>query len=295
MNTRSEKLEEQERSYKKESFKKGIKKVLVFLIILGVSVFSYAYFIEPKLLFIHEHVIESEKISKGFEGVKILHFSDLHYGSSINRKNIDKVIEKLNSSKPDIIVFTGDLIEETYNMTDEDIKILTNSLNNLKAGLGKYGVYGNHDMLKDDSLTVFNNSDFTVLKNSYDLVYKKDNKPIMIFGTDDVLYGEPDISCLNEDKFQDYYKIVLVHEPDFADRIASGKADLILSGHSHNGQVNIPGIKKLALPMEGKKYYSSYYKVNDNDLYVSNGIGCSLFNIRLFSVPSYNLFRIKDK
>ena len=89
------------------------------------------------------------------------------------------------------------------------------------------------------------------------------------------------------------YKIILVHEPDYIDTITSKyNVNLVLAGHSHNGQINIPFIKEMFLPYGSNKYYENYYIVNDTPLYVSSGIGESRINFRFFNRPSINLYRI---
>ncbi len=89
------------------------------------------------------------------------------------------------------------------------------------------------------------------------------------------------------------YKIILCHEPDYIDTIVKDyNVDLVLSGHSHNGQINIPYIKKFFLPKGSRKYYDNYYKVQDTDLYVSSGVGLSRLNLRMFNKPSINFYRI---
>ena len=68
---------------------------------------------------------------------------------------------------------------------------------------------------------------------------------------------------------------------------------LILSGHSINGSINIPLLKNGLLPDGAKKYYKPYYKINNTDIYISNGIGVNNINFRLFNSPSFNLYRLK--
>ena len=68
---------------------------------------------------------------------------------------------------------------------------------------------------------------------------------------------------------------------------------LILSGHSINGSINIPIIKKTLLPEGALNYYEEYYKINNTDIYISNGIGVNNLNFRLFNKPSFNLYRLK--
>ena len=89
------------------------------------------------------------------------------------------------------------------------------------------------------------------------------------------------------------YKIILCHEPDYIDKILKDyDVNLVLSGHSHNGQINIPYIKKFFLPKGSRKYYDNYYRVKDTDLYISSGIGVSRLNLRMFNKPSMNFYRI---
>ena len=93
------------------------------------------------------------------------------------------------------------------------------------------------------------------------------------------------------------YSILLMHEPDYIDDLNINNYDLVLAGHSHNGQVRIPfiGAIKSTLPSGSKKYYDRYYKIKNTDLYISNGIGTSKINFRLFNRPSFNLYRFTNK
>ena len=100
------------------------------------------------------------------------------------------------------------------------------------------------------------------------------------------------------DEYQDIsYKIILVHEGDYIDDILEVIPDtnMILAGHSLNGSVNVPFIKNIILPNGSKKYNKPYYKVNDTDIYISNGIGVDRVNFRLFNTPSINFYRFNSK
>ena len=88
------------------------------------------------------------------------------------------------------------------------------------------------------------------------------------------------------------YKILLLHEPDAIDDLSVNPFDLILAGHSHAGQVRLPFIGAVILPEGAQKYYDSHYKIENSDLYVSNGLGVSNYNFRLFNTPSYSVYRL---
>ena len=90
------------------------------------------------------------------------------------------------------------------------------------------------------------------------------------------------------------YKILLMHEPDYIDSITNNKFDLALAGHSHSGQIRTP-FGPIILPEGAKKYHNSHYKVENTQLYISNGLGVSNYNFRLFNTPSYNIYRLIKK
>ena len=91
------------------------------------------------------------------------------------------------------------------------------------------------------------------------------------------------------------YKINIMHTPDTFDDIKNYNFNLVLAGHSHNGQVDLPFYGAIYTPKGAKKYYKPYYKIDNTDLYISSGIGTSNYNFRLFNRPSFNLYRLNAK
>ena len=290
---KEEKIQEQ-----REKAKVKFKKLLWGLLLLFILTIVYAFTIEPYRLKVHEHTVTTNKdITENYNGLKIVHFSDLHYGSTIMENELKKVVDKINGLEPDIIVFTGDLVERKYTLKDDEVKLLTRELKRLKSNLGKYSVIGNHDETNKYFEQIMTDSDFVYLKNDYDLIYNLDNSPILIYGTDDLTIGKPSMEKLDDESIKDVnYRIILTHEPDYIyEFIYKYDCDLILAGHSHNGQVRLPLIKPIALPYGSKKLYKPYYNINNKDIHISNGIGTSTLKIRFNSVPSINLYRIKKK
>jgi len=282
---------------KRKKRKKFLLKFLFTLIFLIVLIVLYARFVEPNLLVVHEKKIVNSRITSNFDGLKIVHFSDLHYGNTITKDTIERVIHKINQLKPDIVVFTGDLVDKDYKTTKEDVKVLTAAFSNIDSVYGKYAVIGNHDFYYESYDNILYDSGFMLLKNTYDTVYNDNQNPMVIYGVDNITYGTPSLEGLKDKKLEDMkYKIILVHEGDYVDKIVKDyDVDLILGGHSHNGQIKIPFVKPFILPEGSKKYYDSYYKVKNTDVFISNGIGTSIFNFRLASVPSINFYRLEKK
>ena len=272
--------------------KKLIRFLLIIILILSLLII-YARYGGTRGLITKEYQIETT-IDDSFDGLKIVHFSDLHYLRITNKETTQSIIEEINLLNPDIVVFTGDLIDKDYKPNDKDISNLKELLTSIKSKYGKYSVLGEHDIKVEDTIKdIYISSNFTLLDNSYDVIYGNNNNKLFIGG----LSNNPDI-----DKVMNYftenedinYKIILVHEPDYIDTITSkyNNTNLVLAGHSHNGQINIPYIKKLLLPEGSKKYYNNYYKVNNTNLYISSGLGESNINFRLFNRPSINFYRI---
>ncbi len=272
-----------------------LKKILISCLGIFIILIIYMMFIEPSLISIKEYKIESSTLASSFHGMKIVQISDIHYGTTINKKQLDKVVKKVNEVKPDIIVFTGDLINKNIVTTDEIIQELKDGLSKMNANLYKYAIYGNEDMKNDKFEEIMNDSNFKILDNESTLLYYKDNIPIVITGFSSAI-SDPDYSLLdnkvNEIDVSNCYKLVLSHEPDSIDEIAKYNPDLVLSGHSLGGLIKLPLFKPLFLDTGAKKYYDSEYIIDGTSLFVSNGLGTSGLNIRLGNKPSINLYRL---
>ena len=277
--------------------KKIVRFFLIIFLLITITII-YARYGGTSGLITKEYKIESSLIGEDFDGLKVVHFSDLHYLRVTNNDKLKEIVDEINLIKPDIVFFTGDLIDKDFTLTDKDKDDLINGLSSIKAKYGKYAVLGNHDYVKNIEIfkDIYSNSNFNLLQNSYDIIYSSNNDKLFIGGVDNYSYNEADINKVMEyfnDNSDISYKIILVHEPDYIDNIlTSYNVNLVLAGHSHNGQINIPYIKNFFLPYGSRKYYENYYRVNDTDLYISSGIGESSVNFRLFNKPSINFYRI---
>jgi len=269
-----------------------LSKILLTLGILLIVFYIYSFIICPNTLKINEYKVASNILPNSFHGLKIVHFADLHYGTTINKKQLDKTIEKINEIKPDIIFFTGDLIDKNIVATEDVQKEIIESLKNLNASLYKYAVIGNED---DNELfnKIMKEVDFKVLNNESTLLYYKDKNPIVITGFNNT-DSNPDYSKLNE-KIDDIdptnlYHIVLFHEADSIDNILDYNPNLVLSSGTLGGKIKI--IKPLFLPATADKYYEEHYKINDTEFYISNGLGTTGVNLRFNNKPSFNFYRL---
>lgn len=274
-------------------------KIIIILIILAiVLVLLYARYISTTGLVVKEYPIKTNDLSEDYDGLKIVHFSDLHYKSTVDLAYVKKLVTKINNLKPDIVVFTGDLVENNVTLTDEEITSLTEELNKIDPTIETLTVLGNHDYDHDYWNQIVPNLNWIVLDNTYEYVYYNSTTPIVFVGFDDLREGTPDyanaFSYLNTDN-ESRYTIVLAHEPDQIDEISDYSFNLMFAGHSHLGQVRLPLIGALYTPDGSKKYYDAHYIVNNADLYISGGVGTSSLKMRFFNRPSINLYRFYTK
>lgn len=267
--------------------------MFMFLIILMFVLVLWSRYISTKGLVVREYAVKNEKIPENFEGFKIVHFSDLHYKSTIYEEELKKLVNDINELKPDIVVFTGDLIEKRVEIDEKDLEIVTKSLNQIDANIGKYAVKGNHDYANLYFDSILENTDFKVLTNSSELIYSNGNTPIYLVGLDDLREGKVDFSVINNEA--NYYSILITHEPDIYDKVKEYNFDLILAGHSHNGQVRLPLVGSIYKVEGAKKYYDPHYILGDTEMFISGGLGTSKYKFRFLNKPSYNLYRLYKK
>lgn len=282
------------------------RKIMIYLIILilfGSLFLLYSRFIATSGLIANEISIESN-ISSNFYGLKVVHLSDIHYGRTTHKKELDNISKEVNLYKPDIVVITGDLIDRDTKMNKEKEKILIEFLKGLNSTLGKYIIMGNHDAEFDDWKDIIANGNFSDIGDNYDLIYKDTLTPFLITGVSTNIMNKTSIEekmskvnlYLNDkESIKPSFNLLLVHEPDYLDKINLSNYDLVLAGHSHNGQFRLPFLGAIILPIGAKEYYEPYYKIQNKDVYISSGIGTSTVSFRLFNRPSFNLYRITKK
>ena len=130
---------EEETITKKFKLKKKYK-VLILIVVFLLFVVGWSRYISTRGFVVHEHRVTKSNLPTSFHGLKILHFSDLHYGRTIHDKEFEKIVNKINLIKPDIVFFTGDLIDKDIMLTEEIKNNVTTHLRNIEALYGKYAV-----------------------------------------------------------------------------------------------------------------------------------------------------------
>ena len=205
----------------------------------------------------------------------------------MSEKMLLNVVKKINDLSADMVFFTGDLLDDT-NQTPINIKKISYALRKIKAPMGKFAVCGNHEYRRkaiNEYQQIMDLSGFVLLRNSN---FSVPNTNIRIIGIDDMAEGRKvngDIPKSFLNVTNNEYNIVLCHEPDVISEILHTNANLMLSGHSHGGQVQVPFLGAIFLPPFAEKYPKGLYKIKE-DLYLhsNTGIGVTQIPFR-FMVP----------
>lgn len=291
---------------KKKTKKKLKKPIKVFLILLALIFFSsyfiitYAKEIAIGNIKTNEYNIESEYIASSFHGTKIVHFTDIHYGTTVNSDLLEKIVDDINLTKPDVVIFTGDLFDDDVVLNSESVDKLSEILNKIKSVYGKYAIKGDNDYNETWDM-VIENSGFIDISDSFDCIYNEQGDTILLSGISSNIKNKIEL----KEKFKETYEflesnnisysILAIHEPDIIDTLDTSQFNLILAGHTLGGEVKLPIIGGTNYPELGKKYTKPQYIIDSTTIYISNGLGTSNLKMRLFNSPSFNLYRLIKK
>lgn len=257
-----------------------IGKILTAGVLTGIGLGLYARYVEPKW-------IEVTELDQGGD-LTIALVTDIHIGPHFHAADLEPTIRTLEQLQPDIVLLGGDFISESPRFLRElegPLRRITRT-----ARLGSWGVWGNHDIanIRARMAPVLANAEVTMLTN--EAVHLADD--LWLVGIDDALLGKPDLEIAFARVPANARTIALWHEPDWAEKMVPYAPQIMLSGHTHGGQMRLPGIGPLATPLLGKIHVAGHYNIEGMPLYVSRGIGMYRPPLRFHSRPEIVLIRI---
>lgn len=281
-----EEIEDEERKKRNKKIFKILMWIFLPLFILFTISYTLLRYVGNIGIVVREYPIYSENIDNNINGLKIVQFSDIHFSNYTKISTIKEMVKLINKTNPDIVIFTGDLIDNEYIISNEDKETLINEFNSITSTIGKYAIKGEDD--GQDFKDIFDSSNFIILENKIEKINIGSSIISLIAVSED--YKDLEI----EDNSN--YVIGVIHKPDLADKLIDDfNPNMIIAGHSHNGQIILPLIGPLMKKEGSKKYVSSYYKINNTNLYISGGIGNSKYQFRLLNHPSINFYRLRTK
>lgn len=249
------------------------------------------------------HLVKIEiplaRLPEVFDGFTIAQLSDFHYEEHFSAVPIRKAVDVVNSLHPDLAVFTGDFVtvpvlerQSTLRRAAETAIPCSEVLSTIQAR--KVAILGNHDAAAypERIIAALARYSIPVLRNA-SVPIERGAARIWLAGIDDALRGDVDLGLTLEKIPADEATILLAHEPDFADEASLRPVDLQLSGHSHGGQIWIPGIGAPWLPPMARKYPRGLRRVGNLTLYTNIGIGTIRAPIRINCKPEITLITLR--
>ncbi|WP_017381950.1 metallophosphoesterase [Paenisporosarcina sp. TG-14] len=268
-------------------FKKLVK---YFLVIASLIVFLY---VNNNWLTVSNHIVESSQIPASFDGYRIVQVSDLH--DATFGENQQRLVNKIQQEKPDMIVITGDIIDSNR----YDLQNSLDLIDQIVELADVYYVTGNHEVATNDvdrikeQLTA---RGVHVLSNET-LTIERDGETISLTGIEDPLMGDVSTDMLAASNVpSDAFTLLLAHRPEDFQAYVDAGIDVTFSGHAHGGQFRIPFVGGLVAPGQGyfPKFTAGIYEQDQSKLIVSRGLGNSIIPIRLFNLPEIVVVTLKS-
>lgn len=258
--------------------------------IAAVGLPLYAAEVARHEISIERRTIHLSRLPEAFEGFRIVQISDFHYEEFTEPYFLREVVSHVNRLKPDAVVFNGDYVtmgplpnEYTIRSADPCVAILSGVSCPLR-----FAVLGNHDssFAEPAVVSALANHGLPLLYNS-SVPIERGGERLWIAGTGDACCKKVDLNAAvpAASRTGGEPVVLLVHEPDLLPEVARYGADLMLSGHTHGGQIRFPFIPPVNLPTLGKRYIEGLFRVGGTQLYVNRGIGTVGVPMRLNCPP----------
>ena len=262
---------------------------------------AYSGEFERHHLEITRHTVELARLSPALDGLRIAQLSDFHYEQWTEPYFIREVVEQVNRLAPDLVLLVGDYVSEGPLPPAKGAQ-MSYPCAEILSGIQcpqRWCVLGNHDakvgpVIVTDALE---SHGLPVLANNY-VPFERNGARLWIAGVKDVGVSDPDLHLAAPSSLQTAQEpvILLAHEPDFADRVVRhGGVDLMLSGHTHGGQVRLPFFGAMYVPPLGRKYIEGLFHLeNGLQLYVNRGIGTVGVPFRFDCRPELTLITLRS-
>lgn len=252
--------------------------------------------------------IRIKGLPAAFNGFTIGLLSDLHSSFIVSKDLLSSAAGLIMEQKPDIIALTGDFVTgstkflsgSTGEFKQENLGKCVEALSGIKARFGVYGVLGNHDFWSGQEAVESITAQFTkklgvVWLRNRAVEIKKDTGRISLLGVDDYWEGSSSLPNACKGLEKEGVRVLLSHNPDINEEIelSNERIDLVLSGHTHGGQIVVPFIGQPVMPSKfGQKYRIGLVRDNDRQTYITSGVGHLLFPIRFNCPPEATLITL---
>jgi uncharacterized protein len=266
----------------------------------GMARWHYATRVEPTWLELNHHQTLIADLPAAFAGFRVVQMSDFHFGRQVSATYLNEAVDLALAQAADLVVLTGDFIHKGF----QYIPRVAKALSRLQAPHGVFAVLGNHDFSVRNALGIrrhrhlhqavadaLSGSGIRVLRNET-VEIRRGGDVIRLTGLEDLWSRVCDVERAYEVGNGSGPRLVLAHNPATIEHLAGRRCDLMLSGHTHGGQVNLPRLGRVALSRRAKRFAAGMFQLGDRLLYVNKGVGFG-FRVRFNVRPEIALFTLK--
>lgn len=242
---------------------------------------SYGRRIEPTWLEVNSFDVPVADLPQSFAGFRIVQLSDLHCSRQVLPSYLGEAIDLALAQQADLMVLTGDFIHHGFRYIDHVAEVL----GRLQAPAGVFAVLGNHDFSVRNALGIrrhrhlhravaeaLTSRGIRVLRNQA-VPLARNGEHLFLVGLDDLWSRRCDLEPAFLGLDGSVPRVVLAHNPRTIEMLEGRRCDLMLSGHTHGGQVNWPGLGRVTLGRKARRFAAGMYRIQDSYLYVNKGVG----------------------
>ena len=230
------------------------------------------------------------RLAAAHDGLKIVHLTDIHHSLFTPLEDVQRAVHLANLLRPDIVALTGDYVT----LSPSYIWPVARALGKLRARQGVFAVLGNHDFQVDaDAITqALRAQHIRVLRNGHHAL-RCGSATLWVVGIDDLWWGYDDLPAALRSVPARDPKILLCHNPLGIWRAVKHGVDLMLSGHTHGGQVRLPVVRSLYRSKLGERFVEGWNRLDGTQIYVNRGIGKVVVPVRVGCPPEIACLRLR--
>jgi predicted MPP superfamily phosphohydrolase len=245
---------------------------------------SYGYRVEPTWLELNRFDLLLADLPPAFDGYRLAHLSDFHASRQVTPAYLGEAVELAQAQRPDLVVLTGDFVHRGYKYVERVASVL----GRLSAPEGVFAVLGNHDFSVRNALgfrryrhlhravaEALTEHGIRVLHNESATLRRSDSH-IHLVGVEDLWSRVCDLDRAFAGLDESVTCIVLAHNPRTVERLNGRRCDLMLSGHTHGGQIHVPGLGRPTLSKKARRLAAGLYRYRGTSVYVNKGVGFGL-------------------
>lgn len=274
-----------------------MKYIYIAFFAVALCLGVWAFWLEPASIRISEHHLTIPNWPKACSGLRVAVLADLHVGSPFNDiENLRKIIEITQQTKPDLVLLPGDfVIHGVMGGNFEAPEGVAKLLGNINAAIGIYAVLGNHDWWFDAKRVqaALEAANIPVLEDrSVEIVYGE--CAFSLVGVSDFWEGQHDVKKAVSSVPENGASLLFTHNPDVFPEVPAHVA-LTIAGHTHGGQVYIPGIGRPVVPSDFDERFAIGHIIEfGRHLFVSSGIGTSILPVRFLVPPEITILVLEN-